>query len=202
VAVRPGTRARAARGQGHRHQELIVGRETCARPRARTWDRRTHRGRPGVGQGLGSNLDRPGCSPTARGMRICWSPWPGCPIPHRARGHRHRLGTVLAVSVCGARRRPLERGDRRVSLAPRPRRIDRRSTPWPAPFVAGVGQRGQTELGRGPVQRADDAGVAGDGEIVQVTGRDLRHPDRLSDRADDGLDVSPGCAAGSRSTTR
>ena len=32
--------------------------------------------------------------------------------------------------------------------------------------VAGVGQCGQVESGGGPVQRADDAGVAGNGQVV------------------------------------
>jgi hypothetical protein len=61
-------------------------------------------------------------------------------------------------------------------------------------FVAGVGEGGQIQLGRGPVQRAGDSGVAGHGEVVEMAGRDVRHPDRLAVGAHNGLDVPAGSA--------
>jgi hypothetical protein len=53
---------------------------------------------------------------------------------------------------------------------------------------------GRSSWDGGPVQRADDVGVAGHGQVVQVPGRDLGDPDRQAVGADDGLDVPAGSA--------
>ena len=47
-------------------------------------------------------------------------------------------------------------------------------------------------VGGGPVQRADEAGVAGHGQVVRVAGCDVEDPDWHAVGADDGLDVPAG----------
>ena len=49
--------------------------------------------------------------------------------------------------------------------------FDRRPDALARTLVAGVGRGGQVELRRCPVQRADDAGRPGHGEVVQMPGR-------------------------------
>ena len=56
--------------------------------------------------------------------------------------------------------------------------FDRRLDALACAVVAGIGQGRQVELGGSPVQRADDPGVTGYGQVVQVPGRGLGEEDR------------------------
>lgn len=63
--------------------------------------------------------------------------------------------------------------------------------------VAVVGQRGQVQLGVGPVQGTEDV-LAGRGQVVYRAGLDVTDPQREAVRCQQGLDVAAGfvCFAG------
>ena len=59
-------------------------------------------------------------------------------------------------------------------------------------FVSGVGEGGQLELGERPLQRGERAAVAGQADVVAVTGRGVAAPDREAVGAHDRLHETAG----------